>query len=117
MSYETWQYKVVDEDCECCTELKDSWRGSEETTLCWIATSKKSELAAVLLGVTLQELEAAMKLYKEYEGYKKFGLKSIEKQTRDDKDPRCTHQLYDLNRSSIYCVDVSCTNFYGRHNY
>jgi hypothetical protein len=32
-------------------------------------------------------------------------------------DPRCTHQLYDINRSGLYCVDLRCENFYGRHNY
>jgi hypothetical protein len=33
------------------------------------------------------------------------------------EDPRCTHQLYDINRSGLHCVDVGCKNFYGRHNY
>lgn len=115
------QYKVIDEDCECCTRIDDQWRAfDQEITVCWIATSKKTELAALLMGVTLSELEAAMKLHKEYTGFKQFGLKSIgmtDKPVENAKDPRCTHQLYDLNRSGLYCVDVSCENFYGRHNY
>jgi hypothetical protein len=35
----------------------------------------------------------------------------------DAADPSCTHQLYDINRSGVFCVDLLCENFYGRHNY
>jgi hypothetical protein len=66
--------------------------GEGEEPLFFVAASHRSELAAALLGCSLEELEfhmtvaqdytvedlqKALKLYKEYEGFKKNGIGSI----------------------------------------
>jgi len=47
----------------------------EEGPLFYVETEHKAQLAAELLGWSLEELERALKLYKEYEGFKKNGNK------------------------------------------
>jgi hypothetical protein len=73
-------YRVGEPVCAdgCCTPVftKDM-EANNEGPLFYVETEYKAELAAKLVGVTLSELEAALKLYKEYQGFKKDGLKSI----------------------------------------
>lgn len=65
-------YKVTDEECGCCTRIDD---GADE--LCWIATPNKAELAALLLGLSKEDLAAALKLHKEYKSFKENGIAGI----------------------------------------
>lgn len=65
--------------CGCCTPVftADMVAAKEEDPLFYVETEYKTQLAAELVGCSLSELEAALKLYKEYIGFKKNGLKSI----------------------------------------
>jgi hypothetical protein len=87
-------YRVGQPDCAdgCCTPVYTADMAADEGPLFHVETECKTELAAQLLGCSLTELEflmtvlldytvedvqKALKLYKEYEGFKKHGLKSI----------------------------------------
>jgi hypothetical protein len=80
-------YTVGEPDCVdgCCTPVfVADMDPVEEGPLFFVSTEHKGQLAAELIGCSLEELEflmlhgeKALKLYKEYKGFKKDGLKSI----------------------------------------
>lgn len=49
----------------------------EEVPLFYVEPQYKTQLAAELLGLTMEELSAALKLYAQYQGFKKNGLQGF----------------------------------------